>query len=391
MNNILNKLINETKPFKSAIFTVFITIIAAVSVSFITSLGKQIIKNELDSAGMNALSASAYKANGENATGNELYKSILEMPDTKNATPIVCDTAKVSFSTGKSADVMMWGINDNASSIVSLNVAAGRMINEGDIQSSSHVCLIDKNLAERIYKRTNINNKKITVYIGNKTAVLNIIGTIEKESNVLNALIGNVVPDFIYVPYTTMLSLSDKSGFDQIVFTSENMLQSSKELKQRLVKEDYKYYNQKISLTNLSAQKKQIEKISDTAFIALFMVSCVAVLVCSMSVGASVNTAVISKQKDIGIKMSLGANRRDITTEFMIAAILSCLAGIILALFTMIPIVIFIKYAMPIKFKIDIFLIALSIFATIILTAVFSFTPSYAASKISPIKALKRE
>ncbi len=142
MNNILNKLINETKPFKSAIFTVFITIIAAVSVSFITSLGKQIIKNELDSAGMNALSASAYKANGENATGNELYKSILEMPDTKNATPIVCDTAKVSFSTGKSADVMMWGINDNASSIVSLNVAAGRMINEGDIQSSSHVCLI---------------------------------------------------------------------------------------------------------------------------------------------------------------------------------------------------------------------------------------------------------
>ena len=124
---------------------------------------------------------------------------------------------------------------------------------------------------------------------------------------------------------------------------------------------------------------------------ALFIISCVAIIVCSMSVGTCVNTAVITKQKDIGIKMSMGASRYNITSEFLLYAVVSCFMGISVTLIIMDFIMRIIRKTAYTGIGVDYSLIALSIFATIILTIIFSLLPSYKASKISPIKALNRE
>ena len=136
---------------------------------------------------------------------------------------------------------------------------------------------------------------------------------------------------------------------------------------------------------------QQITNITDTAFLSLFAVSCVAVVVCSMAVGSSVNTAVISRQKDIGIKISMGASRVDIAKEFLSAAVMACCAGIFSAFNLMILLMNFISIFLSVDFALDYSLIVFSIFVTIILTTIFSFMPSYNAAKMSPIKALNRE
>ena len=110
-----------------------------------------------------------------------------------------------------------------------------------------------------------------------------------------------------------------------------------------------------------------------------------------MSVASSVNTAVISKQKDIGIKISMGASYVNIIVEFMLSALSACLIGILAAAFMTAILLSAVSAVFDINIVIDNTLIAISIFATIGLTTIFSFAPSCKAAKMPPIKALNRE
>lgn len=389
--NCVYKIKKNLLPFKTAIFTVFIAVVASVSVSAVSEIGKQIITEEMNSIGLNGLTAVIYNTNGENITDKLFYHSISKIEDVNNLSPVITENVYINFANGESLSVMCWGVNNDVADIVSLEVTAGRMFNQNDIDSNSRVCLVDESIAELSYKRNNICGKKVLINIGSTAAEFTVIGTIRKSSNVLNSLTGNVIPDFIYIPYSAMMDLSSKNVFDQIVFTSDNSEQTNLEFKNKLFRINPRYRNHIVNLTNLSDQKEKISKIVDTAFLSLFLVSCVAVVVCSMSVGASVNTAVISRQKDIGIKMSMGAGIFDILAEFMLCSLAACLIGITSAVSVMLLILKLADSIVTLNIAMDTNLIAISIFVTIILTAIFSFLPSYKAAKMPPIIALNRE
>ncbi len=391
IKKVLYRYIKEITPFKTAIVAVVISVVASFGVSAVSESGKQIITDEMNAMGMNGLAVAVFNGMGENITDTSLFNNILSMNETEDATPVIVNNINAVFSNGISVETMGWGVNEQAPQIVSLQITEGRMINKKDIESNAFVCLVDESIANKVYKRSNICGKKISVTIGNKTAVFEVIGTIKKGSNVLNTLTGGVVPDFIYIPYTTMKNLSSKSNYDQIIFTSNNTEQEAEEFKQKLTDISYRYRNKTINLTNLSQHKKQINNIADTAFLSLFAVSCVAVVVCGISVASSVNTAVITKQKDIGIKISMGASRFDITKEFLVSAMLSCFTGVMAAIVIVSGILAFCKIIVPYKIAIDYTLIVISVSATIILAIAFSWLPSYKAAKMPPIKALNRE
>ena len=271
-----------------------------------------------------------------------------------------------------------------------MQVLGGRFISNNDIENNALVCLIDESIAKQYYKRTSVYGKKIILSVGDKSSVFTIVGTVKKNSNILNSVTGQILPEFIYIPYTTMQNFSLKSAFDQIIYTSTNDMFTTDIFKSDLHELSSRYNNLQVNANDLSQQKDQINNIVNAAFIALYIVSCISLVVCSVSVASSVNTAVISKQKDIGIKLSMGASRFDITSEFMMLSISACLTGILISLLTMMIFIIILQF-LDIQMYFSSSLIVISISATIMLTALFSFIPSYKASKMLPIKALNRE
>ncbi|MBQ5783221.1 MAG: ABC transporter permease, partial [Oscillospiraceae bacterium] len=299
IKNILYRYKSCVAPFRTAVAAVAVSVIATAAVTVVSAVGKQIIQNEMDAVGMNGLAVTSYNSKGENTTDEMLLQTISQIKTTKNATPVIVENCTVQFSNGIKTNTVNWGINGQADKVVSLDVTAGRMFSQNEIQSKSRVCIVDEELAIMAYNRNNICGKNIVLTTNGRAERFEIIGTVKKGSNILNNLTGDIVPYFVYTPYTVMSDTVSKSGFDQIVFTTQDTQQTQQQIHKKLTQLNEKYSRQNIVLTNLAQQKSQLEKISDTAFAALFAVSCVAVLVCSMSVGASVNTAVISKQKDI--------------------------------------------------------------------------------------------
>ncbi|MEG3030085.1 MAG: ABC transporter permease [Oscillospiraceae bacterium] len=374
-----------------AIIAVIISVLATAIVAGISSVGKNVISHEMSGIGMSGLSVVLYGENAENLTDLAFYKSLKRLGDIEKITPVLYDYANVKFNNNTAVDTMAWGIAKDAQEIVALTITSGRMINDADINSNSFVCLVDEELARLAYKRSNIIGKSILLTIGGRGYTFKIIGSIKKGSSVLNNMVGDIIPNFIYIPYTTMNNISHKTNLDQIILKSSNTDFLSENLMKDLMFYYPEYQNSAVKLTDLTQQKAQIMKIVDTAFFSLFMVSCVAVLVCSISVGASVNTAVSIRQKDIGIKMSLGASRFSITMEFLFSAILSCVIGVVIAGVIAAATLKLFLILFNIAITFEPILIIISIFATISLTAIFSLFPSYQAANLEPIKALNRE
>ena len=378
------------KPYTMAMISVFISIFSLSVVSMISSVGKEKIKAELDGVGMNGMTVTAYSNYKENITDITLYNSLRKCDYVNRITPVRYDTMEISLSNGNELQCLCWGISPMAKDVVNLKQMYGRGISDGDIDNRSLVCLIDESIALQNYGRSNITGKDLYITTDSGVHKLEIIGVVNKTSNLLNGMSGDIIPDFIYLPFTTMENISFEKGFDQLIInikegtTVENIIGY---IKSNAVLPMYST----IEISDLSRQRDNINNITEIAFLMLFAISCVALIVCSISVATSVSSAVSQAKHDIGIKISIGASKLNIMSEFLILSVSACLIGIFFGISAGYISLGIVNFILKQTFSFDIGLLATGVSATIFLTATFSLYPSYKAASMIPIKALSRE
>ena len=378
------------KPYTMAMISVFISIFSLSVVSMISSVGKEKIKAELDGVGMNGMTVTAYSNYKENITDIALYNSLRKCDYVNRITPVRYDTMEISLSNGNELQCLCWGISPMAKDVVNLKQMYGRGISDGDIDNRSLVCLIDESIALQNYGRSNITGKDLYITTDSGVHKLEIIGVVNKTSNLLNGMSGDIIPNFIYLPFTTMENISFKKGFDQLIInikegtTVENIIGY---IKSNAVLPMYST----IEISDLSRQRDNINNITEIAFLMLFAISCVALIVCSISVATSVSSAVSQARHDIGIKISIGASKLNIMSEFLILSVSACLIGIFFGISVGYISLGIVNFILKQTFSFDIGLLATGVSATIFLTATFSLYPSYKAASMIPIKALSRE
>lgn len=373
-----------------AMISVFISIFSLSVVSMISSVGKEKINAELDGVGMNGMTVTAYSNYKENITDIALYNSLRKCDYVNRITPVRYDTMEISLSNGNELQCLCWGISPMAKDVVNLKQMYGRGISDGDINNSSLVCLIDESIALQNYGRSNITGKDLYITTDSGVHKLEIIGVVNKTSSLLNGMSGDIIPNFIYLPFTTMENISFEKGFDQLIInikegtTVENIIGY---IKSNAVLPMYST----IEISDLSRQRDNINNITEIAFLMLFAISCVALIVCSISVATSVSSAVSQAKHDIGIKISIGASKLNIMSEFLILSVSACLIGIFFGISIGYISLGIVNFILKETFSFDTGLLATGVSATIFLTATFSLYPSYKAASMVPIKALSRE
>ncbi len=387
----LNRIKRALKPYSMAILSVFIAIFSINAVSLISMAGKSEISRELDGVGLNGMSVSIYDNYNHNITDINLYNILKSCEEVQTLTPVLYDYARVSFDKGDQIDSMCWGISPTAEKIVNLERLHGRMLKQSDIDNGDFVCMVDENVALAAYGRSNITGKNLYITIDSGVYKFEIIGVVNKSSSVLNGLSGELIPNFIYIPFTTMEKIYHKENLDQILINVADETIDEEILSEYIVKNLRSRQAVSIKISNLSRQRDTINNIVEIAFLALFAVSCVAIVVCSISVATSVNTAVSSAKHDIGIKISIGARKTDIMLEFLLYSVFACIIGIVLGTLAGFLLLITVNTIIQTAYSYDLRLLIWGISATIFLTIVFSLYPSRQAASLPPVKALSRE
>lgn len=99
--------------------------------------------------------------------------------------------------------------------------------------------------------------------------------------------------------------------------------------------------------------------------------------------------SVTERTKEIGIRKALGAKRRTILVQFLLEAVMICLAGGLLGLAASYPLSMlvdkFLTTALPLSLAVNAILISL------VVGVISGIVPALRASKLDPVEALRYE
>lgn len=372
--------------------TVMSIAIGVASVVLIVSMsdsGQQAVSDELDKLGIHGMTLYSKNAETMPLTVEDVEKIKEKIPEISDALPLVVEYGSYRIK-NTNGDTVIWGIDDGISNVMTLDLLFGRLPNETDVRFKKNVAVVDSELAKKVYKRENIVGKNIVLTIGNESEKFEIIGIISSQKDGINQISGGMIPDFMYIPYTTANRMTATYDIDQIAINCMSEL-PAEQVGKKAVEVLNRENNTKdgYSTENLTGHVNSLKSI--VGLIGLLLSAIAAISLCVSGLGI-MNTTLSSageRKKEIGICMAIGARKRDIAMCFLAeSALISAIGGAIggvsgLGISVLIIKLLNMKFSFSIK---NLLLVeAVAIFCGI----VFAVLPAISASKLDPITALR--
>ncbi len=371
------------------ILGVAIGVCSVIIINSIGNFGTVAVNTELDSLGMGGLTI-ATKSSDIPFTDNEL--SIIEQnSDVSVATPVYIENSDVSSAFGNKENSIIWGIDSNAKEIVSLQLMYGREISMSDISNKNTVCMVDQSFAQSMYNKDNAVGHNVTVTLQGNTENFTIIGVIKTGSGLLQSAMGSYVPNFVYLPYTTMQYLTSATNYNQIITkatpdTDIDTLAITLEKKLNLTNgtDDGSYI-----VTNLAKQKDSLSNILGIVTAILSAVGAVSLIVSGLSIMTVMLVSVSERKKEIGIKKAIGATRGITVKEFLgeafMLSALGCIVGIVISYL----LVIIASNILGLPISISGNSVVITCIFSVVSSIIFGVYPALKASKLKPAETLR--
>lgn len=381
------------KKLRSALTILGITIGVAsvILIGNIGQCGTQAVNTEIDSLGLGGLTISAdSKEGGEVGLTREDLQTIRENSSVEEATPVIMQSTKIGFR-NEQMDALVWGIDTKASQVISLQVLYGRSISNADVNTYANVCMVDQNFAHAAYNRDNIVGKHISVLYNGIQEDFEVVGVIKIGSGLLSNIIGDYIPNFVYVPYSTLQHTSGSNHFNQIAVRVASGADAD-ETGQNIVNTLARVNGGGMYVSNnLVKQKDGLLKLMDIVTLVLSAVGAISLLVASLSIMTVMLVSVNERTREIGIKKSIGAKRGTILLEFLLEAVLisviGCAVGVVIG--NGISYLGASLFGISLSFRLDV--MGLAVLFSLLTGIVFGVYPAVKASAMKPVDALRQE
>ena len=269
-----------------------------------------------------------------------------------------------------------------------IELEAGRHILKEDIDHSRFVCVIGADIKKELFSFLDPIGKRLK--IGNKYFL--IIGVAKERGKIL----GFSQDNFVRIPITTFQKIYGKKRSIAInIHTTslEKMKEAQEEVRTVLRARRHLKFNEpddfffRTSETFIQFYKNATSSI----YFAMIAISSIALLVGGIVIMNIMLVSVTERTKEIGIRMSIGARRKDILLQFLIeSSIISGTGGIVgILLGFIIAKIVSATTSMPSALDPTAIIIAILVSTSVGLF--FGLYPANKAAKLDPSVALRAE
>lgn len=388
-----------------AFLTMLGIIIGVAAVIVITGLGsgmQRMMNDEFEQMGANLVSVSIMgRGDGSSRTVSteDMYQLVEDNPKyLSGVTPYIqVGGALIRHGTTEYKRTSLYGVSESFSRMAAafgVTLEQGRSIQYLDVERKQNICVIGAYINEDAFGGNGLG-QTITISGTHYT----VVGVLAASGDVSEGSSN----DKIFIPYTNAGILNGNTQADTYMFTatSQDTAASAKILINNYLYEVFRSDDFYYVMTSAEIIDSMNMMLSILMTI-LVSIAAISLLVGGIGIMNIMLVSVSERTREIGIRKSLGAKRRDIRLQFVIeAGTTSAVGGIIGILFGMLVTTV----ASPILTNMmtgmggtgsfhatpTVFAVAIAFGVSVGIGVLFGYLPANKAAKMNPIDALRSE
>ncbi|HYA61554.1 MAG TPA: ABC transporter permease [Candidatus Sulfotelmatobacter sp.] len=298
------------------------------------------------------------------------------------------DTPMTVVVQAQARSVKLIGVTEGYQKIRRLIVLRGRYFDSGDMDGRSKVCLITKDLADRVFGLENAVGRSLRM--GELT--FTVIGVFRER--VATFGLSEVEKDSVIIPLKLM---KDYTG--QEVLTTLQAQASGADAVPALERQMYRLLKSRhpaeadYNVQTLTAILTAARTISLGLSITLLVIAFIALLISGIGIMNIMLVTVRERTREIGVRKAIGAPRRDIMAQFLIEAFLISAGGAVIGILIGLAIPVAVQQLLPGNLRVPIsnWSVIVAFLVSSLTGLFFGWLPANQAAKLDPVESLRYE
>lgn len=369
---------------------------SVILVVTISLTSQEYIINQIEAVGSNMIFASFEVGNKQ--ADPEVNADFIKFADVQAVREILRDRIVAASGVennydritvdGKVQRLLIIGSDEYYQPVRNLIVTAGRFLDAGDVENRQHVAVLTQKLAKRLFgAQSAAVGQTLKIY----GLQFDVIGTFREKQDSFGQ--SELNDETVVVPISVQKLFTPVERIDPLYVQarrSDDVVALTGLVKSVLESRHREGANYKVE--NLVDILNAAKKIGVALRVVLILVSAIALVISGIGIMNIMLVTVTERTREIGLRMAVGASRREILSQFLTEAILISVGGGGVGIIAGISVPLAIDLlADNIHIPISWISIAIAFSVSCAVGLVFGMLPANRASQLNPTEALRYE
>jgi putative ABC transport system permease protein len=289
---------------------------------------------------------------------------------------------------GQARPVRLIGVSDNYQRIRKLIMMRGRYFDSGDTETGSKVCLITKDLADRVFGVENPVGRSIRM----GELAFTVVGVFRERASTYG--LSEIQKESVLIPHSLLKYYTGTDTLGTIYAQTSAPEQVSALEKQvgRLLSSRHPA-EAEYNVQTLTAILGAARTIALALRIVLIVIAAIALLISGIGIMNIMLVTVKERTREIGIRKAIGAARKEIMAQFLIEAFLISGGGAVIGILIGVAIPVFVQQLLPGNLRVPIsgMSVILAFLVSCSTGLFFGWLPASQAAGLQPVESLRYE